>query len=124
MRQTVDQFLGLVIILSCLVSIGCAAGSSGPQTKTSDKSVVIIGYSAVRKLLDESIPAPLLVDVRIDKSAFDAGHIPRAVHIPLHLLKGNDPLLVSAPAIIVVGEVVHRVDHRAWATFALGSPGT
>jgi len=101
MRQTVEQFLALVIILSCLASTGCAAGSSSPQTKTSDKSVVIIGSSAVRKLLDESIPPPLLVDVRIDKSAFDAGHIPQAVHIPLHLLKDNDPRLVSATAIIV-----------------------
>jgi rhodanese-related sulfurtransferase len=100
MHQSVNPSLMFAITFSCLGLVGCASGNS-PLTTTSDKSVQILGYSAVRTLLDESKPRPVLVDVRIDKAAFDADHIPQAIHIPLHQLKSNDPRLSGAITIIV-----------------------
>ena len=98
MRHVLCVFLMVGI---CLMLTACGVGRNKPRTKTSDKNIRIIDYSQLRALLDDPKLKPLLVDVRIHKAQFDAGHIPGAVHIPMPKLRASNKQISEAKLIII-----------------------
>jgi len=98
MRQTL---VAIFMFGVCLPMLGCGANQNKPRTVTSDRHISIIDYDKLTTLLKDPKLKPVLVDVRIDKTAYESEHIPGAIHIPLQDLRADNPLLAGAPLVIV-----------------------
>ena len=82
---------------------GCQSPDK-PLTVTNDAMIGLVDYDRLTKLMAVPDPKPVLVDVRIHKTQFEAQHIPGAIHIPLHKLRADNPKLQAAPLVIVYSQ--------------------
>ena len=85
------------MLIAALALTGCG------KTRTSDEDVVVVREDRVLAALNE--PETVILDVR-RAEAYDAGHLPRAINIPLPELRQNDPRLEGAQEIIVYAQDV------------------
>lgn len=76
---------------------------AGCRTTTSDKDIVTVSYDRFRQLAQADDDEPVLVlDVR-SAQAYQQGHIPGGINIPMPELDRRDPRLTNASRIIVYG---------------------
>lgn len=98
MRTAAKRCLGFMMasVLAASVLGGCKS------TSTSDADIQVMRESELVKLLDSEKNRPLLIDVRLP-SAYAAGHLPRAINIPVSRIDHHhrDPRLTEARSIVV-----------------------
>ena len=88
-------------VAACLVAVLIAL--SGCRTATSDKNLVTIEYDRFRELVDLGPEhGVVILDVR-PRSAYQQGHIPGALNIPMPEITRRDPRLSEASVIVVYG---------------------
>ena len=91
----------IVMALLVLLLGGCEAFFNEYGTGTTDRSIQIVDYPRLRGLLAGASDEVVLVDVRPNDDAFNAEHIPGAIHIPLPYLRANDRRFDDASTVIV-----------------------
>ena len=84
-----------------LLAIVLAVPGCGPGRTTSDRDLTILDTDEVAHAMEEHAPV-VFVDVR-NREAYEAGHLPDAIHMPLPEMAANDDRLTEARTIIVYG---------------------
>lgn len=107
------RFIGFPLLLIGLT--GCEA--FGPST--SDADLQIIDTRKLTELMEDEAAETVLVDVR-PAEAYAAGHLPRAIHIPLPALDTDDPRL-KKENVVVYGNGLEDVLSAAAAKELLGA---
>lgn len=88
------RLTGFVVLLAVAgAMVGCLDG-----TKTSDKDIQVMRYEEVQAAMAKA--ETVVIDVRTAK-AFNEGHIPGAMSVPLPTIRGKDSRLTGAKKIIV-----------------------
>jgi len=90
----VSRFSNVALLLSMT---GAMVGCLG-ETKTSDEDIEVIRYEEVQAAMAKA--ETVVIDVRTTK-AYNKGHIPGAMSVPLPTIRGNDSRLTGARKIIV-----------------------
>lgn len=89
--------------LAILLSIGLLFTATGcnSEVETSDLDIQLIDQTDLINAIDAN--EAVLVDIR-SAEAYRRGHIPRAIHLPLHHMRRNDPRLTDQPMTVVYGQ--------------------
>ncbi len=96
-----------VIVLLCVSLVGglLVGGLAGCQSgaNVSDENLTTVDIATLRSWLGEAKKKHLVVvDVR-QAEAYEAGHIPGAIHMTLPQIRANEPRLAHAKTIVVYG---------------------
>lgn len=83
------------MLLAMILVAGCSK-----EVQTSDLDIEFIDHEALAAAIDAE--QVVLVDVRRPER-YQAGHIPRAINLPINFMRPDDPRLVDREMIVVYG---------------------